>query len=339
MNRDSDLNRPVFIVGSHKSGTTLLQRLLDGHPELFALPIEGHFFEWSGFEVQYPLRPTRRAGADLAERARLLMEQFAEHQRRIKDDEVPKSGATRGFRGYDISTVRSFMERIEVESIQDLCVAYLQALYFGVEGEPPPGHVRLVEKSVENAEFVPFLKLMFPEARFLHVIRNPYTTHASIRAHRAGSSPLSFPFIGPSVRALEHTYRTLLQNMDLTGSDYKVVRYETLVADSRGAMGEVADFLDVSWSDDLLKPTMLGEPWAGNSTTGEDFEGISASRADLDRDEITDLEVAALERIPDAIFRTFGYERLRPRRSPLLPASGEGPKTYLRNRSFLLSRD
>src|SRR5690606_37795143 len=38
------LDRPVFICGHHRSGTTLLQELLDGHPELLVLPSEGTYF-------------------------------------------------------------------------------------------------------------------------------------------------------------------------------------------------------------------------------------------------------------------------------------------------------
>ena len=38
------LLRPVFICGHHRSGTTLLQSLLDGHPQLLTLPNEGTYF-------------------------------------------------------------------------------------------------------------------------------------------------------------------------------------------------------------------------------------------------------------------------------------------------------
>jgi hypothetical protein len=37
------LERPVFICGAHRSGTTLMQSLLDGHPELIVLPSEGTY--------------------------------------------------------------------------------------------------------------------------------------------------------------------------------------------------------------------------------------------------------------------------------------------------------
>ena len=36
--------RPVFVVGHRKTGTTLLQELLDGHPQLVVLPGESNHF-------------------------------------------------------------------------------------------------------------------------------------------------------------------------------------------------------------------------------------------------------------------------------------------------------
>src|SRR5471032_2795610 len=36
--------RRVYICGVHRSGTTLLRNLLDGHPELLVLPSEGRYF-------------------------------------------------------------------------------------------------------------------------------------------------------------------------------------------------------------------------------------------------------------------------------------------------------
>ena len=36
-------SRPVFICGAHRSGTTLLRNLLDGHPALGVLPSEGGY--------------------------------------------------------------------------------------------------------------------------------------------------------------------------------------------------------------------------------------------------------------------------------------------------------
>src|SRR5262245_11380068 len=53
------LLRPVFICGHHRSGTTLLQNLLDGHPQLLSLPSEGTYF--SSFAYVARRAPSDRA--------------------------------------------------------------------------------------------------------------------------------------------------------------------------------------------------------------------------------------------------------------------------------------
>src|SRR5271156_6389735 len=51
------LERPVFICGHHRSGTTLLQRLLDSHPQLVVVPGEGTLF--SSFKYLARSSPTK----------------------------------------------------------------------------------------------------------------------------------------------------------------------------------------------------------------------------------------------------------------------------------------
>ena len=49
-----DMNqKPIFIFGPHKSGTSLLRSLLDGHPDLFSIPIESHVFSGMGMGIRY----------------------------------------------------------------------------------------------------------------------------------------------------------------------------------------------------------------------------------------------------------------------------------------------
>ncbi|MEE9162080.1 MAG: hypothetical protein V3U35_03825 [Candidatus Neomarinimicrobiota bacterium] len=50
------MNRPIFLLGAHKSGTSLLRSLFDGHPDLFAVPVEAHFFQLTGSWINYSLR-------------------------------------------------------------------------------------------------------------------------------------------------------------------------------------------------------------------------------------------------------------------------------------------
>ena len=53
------MNEPIFILGCTKSGTTLLRNLFDGHPQLFVVPSESHFFQNARFWVSYYFRRTK----------------------------------------------------------------------------------------------------------------------------------------------------------------------------------------------------------------------------------------------------------------------------------------
>ena len=52
--------RPVFVCGAHRSGTSLVRNLLDGHPALAVLPSEGTFY--TGLERRLAGRFVARAG-------------------------------------------------------------------------------------------------------------------------------------------------------------------------------------------------------------------------------------------------------------------------------------
>tara|TARA_B110000902_G_C14289677_1_gene580328 strand:- start:1087 stop:1470 length:384 start_codon:yes stop_codon:yes gene_type:complete len=53
------LSKPIFILGAHKSGTTLLRSLFDGTDNLCVVPFEPHIFEILGFSISYAGRQTK----------------------------------------------------------------------------------------------------------------------------------------------------------------------------------------------------------------------------------------------------------------------------------------
>ena len=53
------MDKPIFILGCTKSGTTLMRNLFDGHPDLFVIPFESHFFQNTGRGIEYSYRRTR----------------------------------------------------------------------------------------------------------------------------------------------------------------------------------------------------------------------------------------------------------------------------------------
>lgn len=51
------LRKPIFIASIHKSGATHLRTILDGHPNIFAIPFESHFFQLvNEYQFQLPVK-------------------------------------------------------------------------------------------------------------------------------------------------------------------------------------------------------------------------------------------------------------------------------------------
>jgi hypothetical protein len=188
-----------------------------------------------------------------------------------------------------------------------------------------------VEKSVENAEYAPLLKNIFPDAKFIHVIRNPYATLVSLRKYNTMRG--NYPYLGWIIDALENNYYYSIQNPHNV-DDYLVTRYEDLITNTEAKMQEIAQFLDVQFDKIMLKPTALGKLWSGNSVSGESFSGVSANPTEKWKNQITPLEISVINANLEHILDFYGYEKIIPHKTPLLPYKQEGVKNYFANRFY-----
>lgn len=144
----------VFLVGCPRSGTTLLQRMLDTHPEVAVAP-ETHFMRlfWRRRALYDPLeRPDHfeRLLRDIAARPEFIeMGLDPAHFQRV---------AWEGPRTYD-ALLRLLLEQ------------FASSRSVRVVGEKTPDHL---------VHMLP-LKEFFPSARFVHIVRDP---RAVVNSHR-----------------------------------------------------------------------------------------------------------------------------------------------------------
>jgi hypothetical protein len=272
--------RAAFVVGVPRSGTTLLTRLLDGHPELVALPFETHASRWVG-------RP------DAAE-------QVAERMRR----------ALRIARGSPQAEelVRSLRARLPARA--DLRALLLAAVGGLLElRAAAPRALCWVEKTPRHLRVVPELVRAFgPETRVLALVRDPRAVFVSRRERfdrRAPGNLRHFAQRWALADAMTRRFRARFPG-------FLALRYEDLVCDVDGAMRRVADHLEIGWDEALLRPTHSGEDWLGNSTFEPAHVGVSRSSVERWRAELDPREVERLERLLGGRMRAWGYRPASP---------------------------
>lgn len=317
---------PVFLLGSHKSGSSLLRSLLDGHPSLAVLPKETHLFQFTNHWVDYRRRRNLPTAMDRAQ----FFERLLEHIRHDTGALDPYADAP-GF-AYRLDVLEPRLRALDPAQMPAFFLGYMRAAYEASCGmEPAPG-AALVEKSVEHAEFAYVLARYFPGARFIHIVRNPYATLVAVR-RMLQKKGTRFPYLWPMASSLHNSYHHLFTNR-LAMPRYLCIRFEDLVCDTATTMQQVAGFLGIDYRESLARPTSLGEHWQGNSTSNEAFGGISRRPLETWKEQITDYEIALANMIAEPVLETFGYGRMEARH-PYRWLRGERPRTFAANRLAL----
>ncbi len=328
-NNRKTLTRPVFVLGCHKSGTTLLCCLLDAHADLFVLPLEMHLLQFSGYRMNYPLRRDMPAAQD---NRKVRIAETVRNLRRVN-----RTGQSFGAGRLDgKADLEAFEQRLRSAPWSDdaeFIHAAVTAAHESLTGRPLPPGGRVVEKSVENAGMAGQLRRLMPDCSFIHIVRNPY---ASAVAIRRSMSYHGYPRLGRILFSIRNSMEALDANAKAL-QPYKVVRFEDLIMETPAVMRGVAEFLGIEFRDSLLSPTRMGQPWGGNSTSGQQFGGgISQAPLTNWRKDILPIEIALVNRILGPMLDRFGYEKLpTPSQGLYRRAAGEGLWRYIGNRLLL----
>ncbi|HTR58926.1 MAG TPA: sulfotransferase [Casimicrobiaceae bacterium] len=209
------------VVGCPRSGTSLLAVMLDSHPAL-AIPPE------TAFIAQI---------ASLQGPREVLRERFLEI---VTTDRITVSNWT-DF-GLDRDALRERLEAIEPFTV----AAGLRAFYaLYAEGE---GKARCGEKTPGYVFLMPQIAALLPEARFIHVIRDPGDTALSWR--KTWFSPgKDFRLLGEGWR--KHVEAGRRASELLPG--YVEVRFEDLVRQPERELKRLCEYLALSWDPAMLE--------------------------------------------------------------------------------------
>lgn len=337
----TDIKKPIFILGCSKSGTTLLRNLLDGHRDLFAIPSETHFFQNIKYWVSYQFRATKPSNIGIDKMKRNLVDWIA-YLNKTEDFFADSFTKNR----WDIDVLEKYLTALSTENIKGLSDAFWNALYESLNQTELPQNKRIVEKSVENAEFVFEWLKFYPDAKFVHILRNPYSNLVSLRKYldkqtknrkvlfpRKGVS--YFPHLRKAVNSMYNSFYFLQKNKRLV-ENYKVITYEDLISKPEKQMKELSEFLEIEFDEILLQPTLFGKDWQGNSITGQKFTGVSKSGLERWKSDITDFEIILVNRLFDFLLNEYKYEIIQPKNNSIMKrAPKESVINYILNRLMI----
>jgi hypothetical protein len=219
------IKKPVFfIVGSVRSGTTLLRDILKSHPNLLC-PEETHFFRWS--------------------------EPFAsgDYNHVNQTAEVLKM-----HRSLDKVKETDFLEILE--NAQDR--RELQLKYFELFSQSHnQTHLRCFDKTPQNIYGLPLIKAYFPEAKIIHIVRNPLNVISSLVRGRS----LSPQTLTGAINFWKEALLIVNTMKPILGENLYEFKYEDLTENPIKEISDLLNFLsedihDMTDAVSYVKPAM-----------------------------------------------------------------------------------
>jgi len=287
--------RPLFILGVPKSGTTLIQRLLDGHPALVVDDAESKFF--SRFV------PRAQQLSDPRDRRRLAQE--------IMFRKFSEGESTRHRRWDYPALLRAFDRNLDLLGTE--IPHYLPSAVCAignVTGQVGVTSRYWVEKTPYWRTPRRSVHQYFPDAMIIQTIRDPRANFSSVL--RMGL--LECADVGWFAHSWAREARRARRAHDgFFGEAQLLVRYEDIAQHPARTVERIAKHLDLPVVDELFHPTFHMTPgaratqWAGNSAYGTTFEGISATSVARWREELAEADIKTIEAVAGAEMNRAGY--------------------------------
>ncbi|MEL6348389.1 MAG: sulfotransferase [Myxococcota bacterium] len=269
-------NGPLFLVGMPRSGTKLLRGLLNEHPQI-GIPLnETEFYpdwrrRWATF-------------GDLSDPARF--DQFYEavtgsvyfvHRREEHGLQIDPRVWQRRCRSFSSQGVFEALVRHDADVPWDTP---------GVWGDKSPGYLVHLQT----------LKADFPQARFIHIIRDVRDYCLSMKTAFGKSMTRAAQRWRNRIEGARHVAHTF-------PDDYTEVRYEDLLADPTEEVERLCQFIGVDFSPEMLELSRAPE----NIGDARGRRTIKRDNAEKWRTKMDPGKRRLIERIAGDVLRSLEY--------------------------------
>ncbi len=218
--------RPFFIIGSGRSGNTLLRAIINQHtdicipPESYVLGRVIRNYQFFSF-LPWPLL------------TRIVISEFESfHQ----------------FHTWEINLRDFYQVALNLPEEKRNLAKLLDLFYMYYAEIKCPGATRWGDKTPTNTFFVPLINKVFPEAKYIHIIRDGRDVVSSYLAAKLYSDTKE-----ASSRWLRSVVAAQSFGAKIGTTRYLEVFYEDLVRQPVTVIQSVCDFLEIDFKPDMLR--------------------------------------------------------------------------------------
>jgi len=204
-----DGSRPVFITGFPRSGTTMIEQMLNSHPDIAAGGELPFVSEWAGLI------------GDLLPSPRLFPQKLAQAQT-FDFHHIP--GVLRDY----------YLGRAEV---------------YGISGRQP----FFTDKMPLNDVFLPLIRLAFPAAATIRMVRHPLDVAVSMLSHNLTHGYNAGFAIGTIISHMRAMHDLNAHYDAVFDQPPLILRYEDFIADQEGQTRRVLGYVGVEFDPACLR--------------------------------------------------------------------------------------
>ncbi|MEQ8523057.1 sulfotransferase [Gracilimonas sp.] len=277
-------DRIFFIVGTSRSGSTLLQSMLSSHNEI-VIPPETHFFHSADYLNQ------KYKESDLKDSFReRLLHFWYDQKTRIRDLGLEKQDVGQ------LSKELNLTDPAELFTLQ--LTMYRTDRGKKIVGEKTPRHILSVKEIIKA----------YPNAKIISMFRDPRAAAWSeIKAH----------FGSPSVFVTTRRWREYVEaheqcKRELSAEQYMMLRYKDLIEDTEGLLKNICAFLGVDFQPQMLEYYKRDEK--GFAEGEESWKEGTLKPIQKDKNEewktaLTRWQIALVEQTAGNKLEEMGYQK------------------------------
>ncbi|MFF0307317.1 sulfotransferase family protein [Streptosporangium sp. NPDC004379] len=274
-------DRPVFVIGCPRSGTTMLQLMLHSHPRIAVPPetrfvVPGYYRRFVFGDLREPGNRRRLARWIVNDKDTKFKELKLDGDKLIEDIVAgpPTLGSAMGI------AFRSYAEQY--------------------------GKSRWGDKRPSYYHHVDLLLRLFPDAQFIHLIRDGRDCVASLKEMPWYTKDI-FHAVVNWAEAIDYGRR---HAKNLPADSYYELRYENLTADPATELAGLCEFLGEDYDPAMCEPSHVArmaipqhKVWHSN-THGE----VTTARSGSWRTRLEPWEISVCETVLGERLQAFGYE-------------------------------